>query len=178
VPGGGGICESQLPEMTRGFTAAAEIEIAAGPPPAEGVICALGDLNGGWSFYLLNGTPVSCLISLGETTRIAAADSLPPGPHTVSVSYAPSLTPPARFCLHVDGRLVAEGDHGKPALFPGLSTAGARMLVGRDIGLPFNEDYQPPFPCTAILHRVVLRGEQTADPRTTAEGVDQAQHAD
>ena len=25
------------------------------PAPAEGVICALGDLNGGWSFYLVGG---------------------------------------------------------------------------------------------------------------------------
>jgi arylsulfatase A-like enzyme len=179
VPGGGGVCEAQLPPMMRGFTATAEIEIAAaGPPAAEGVICALGDLNGGWAFYLLNGRPVSCLISFGETTRIAAAHPLAVGPHSVSVSYSPSPSGPARFRLQVDGDLVAEGDHGKPAMFPGLSTAGARMLIGRDIGLPFNEDYQPPFPCTAVLHRVVMRSDETADPRSAADRVDQAQRAD
>jgi hypothetical protein len=181
VPGGGGICEAQLPPMMRGFTATAEVEIApagSSGSAAEGVICALGDLNGGWAFYLLNGRPVSCLISLGEATRIAAADPLPPGLHSVGVSFVPSLSGPARFSLDVDGHVVAEDDHGKPALFPGLATAGARMLVGRDVGLPFNEDYQPPFPCSAILHRVVIRSIEAADSRTTAERVDQAQHAD
>lgn len=179
VPGGGGICEAQLPPMLGGFTATAFIEIqASSGAPAEGVICALGDMNGGWAFYLLAGRPLSCLVSFGQATRVAGADALAPGRHKVVVSYEPSLTGPARFCLHVDGEIVAEAVHGKPAMFPGLSTAGARMLVGRDIGLPFNEDYQPPFPFTATLHRVVLRSGQPEDLRTTAERVDQASHAD
>jgi arylsulfatase A-like enzyme len=178
LPGGGGICEAQLPPMTGGFSATAEIELPAGSRPAEGVICALGDLNGGWAFYLVDGRPVSCLISLGETTRIAGSDLVAAGPHVLMVSFAPSLTGPARFCLHVDGELVAEAGHGRPALFPGLSTAGARMLVGRDAGLPFTGDYEPPFPFTATLRRVVLRSGQPADPRSTAERVDLGTHAD
>ncbi len=179
VPGGGGICEAQLPPMIGGFTATADIEIpATGEGPAEGVICALGDLNGGWAFYLLDGCPVSCLVSLGQATRVAGEQALASGPHVVSVSYEPSLTGTARFCLRVDGKPVAEAGHGKPALFPGLATAGARMLVGRDRGLPFNADYEPPFPFTATLRRVLLRSAQHADPRTTADRVDQASHAD
>jgi hypothetical protein len=63
-------------------------------------------------------------------------------------------------------------------MFPGLSTAGARMFVGRDVGLPFNDDYQPPFPCTAVLRRLVIRSGQPADPRSTAERVDLAAHSD
>ena len=165
--------------MIGGFEATAEIDIAAtGDRRAEGVICALGDLNGGWAFYLLDGQPVSCLISLGETTRIAGPDLLAPGPHVVSASYEPSLTGPAGFCLQVDGQVVAAAEHGRPAMFPGLSTAGARMLVGRDAGLPFSADYEPPFPFTAILRRVVLRSGQPADRRTTAERVDLAMRAD
>jgi arylsulfatase A-like enzyme len=179
VPGGGGICEAQLPAMIGGFTATAEIEIQAGmTAAAQGVICALGDLNGGWGFYLLDGRPVSCLISLGQATRVAGAAALAPGRHSVVVSYEPSLTGPARFCLTVDGDLVAEAGHGKPALFLALSTAGARMLVGRDVGLPFNSDYQPPFPFTATLHRVVLRSSRPADPRGTADRVDLAARSD
>src|ERR1700722_1759755 len=56
-PGAGGVCEAQLPSMIGGFTATAEIDVPAGPV-AEGIICALGDLNGGWAFYLLAGRPV------------------------------------------------------------------------------------------------------------------------
>ena len=182
-PGGGGICEAQLPPMIGGFTARAEIEIAAGGAPAEGVICALGDLNGGWGFYLLDGRPVSCLVSLGEVTRIAGSGTLDSGPHVVTAGYEPSLAGPARFWLDVDGELVAEAGHGRPAMFPGLATAGARMLVGRDGGLAFNDDYEPPFPLNAALRRLVLRSGQPADPgdtdlRSTAERVDLAAHAD
>ncbi len=181
VPDGGGICEAQLPPMTGGFTAVADIEVeteAAGEPgSAEGVICALGDLNGGWAFYIVAGRPVSCLISFGQATRIAGP-ALTSGRHAVAVSYEPSLSGPGRFRLRVDDELVAEADHGKPALFPGLATAGARMLVGRDTGLPFNDDYQPPFPFTGVLHRVRLLSGQPDDPRTTAERVEQAAHGD
>jgi arylsulfatase A-like enzyme len=179
VPGGDGICEAQLPPMTGGFTATAEIEVPPdGGGVAAGVICALGDLNGGWAFYLLGGRPVSCLISLGLATRIAGTEALRPGAHAVTVSYQPSLAGPARFCLTVDGELAAEARHGEPAMFPGLSTAGARMLVGRDTGLPFNADYEPPFPFTGVLRRVVLRSHRLADSLTTAERVDLAARGD
>ena len=180
-PGGGGVCEAQLPSMIGGFTATAEIDVPAGAPDGpvtEGVICALGDLNGGWTFYLLAGRPVSCLVSLGEATRIAGPAALATGPHSVAVSYEPSLAGAARFSLRVDGELVAEASHGRPAIFPGLSTAGARMYVGRDVGLPFNADYEPPFPCTAVLARLVIRSGLPADPRSTAERVDQAVRSD
>ena len=36
------------------------------------------------------------------------------------------------------------------------------MFVGRDVGLPFNDDYQPPFPCSAVLRRLVIRSGQPA----------------
>jgi arylsulfatase len=164
--------------MISGFTATAEIDIPAGSGPAEGVICALGDLNGGWAFYLLDGRPVSCLISLGEATRIGGAEVLSAGAHVLTVGYDPALAGPGRFWLEVDGAVAAEAGHARPAMFPGLATAGARMLVGRDGGLPFNRDYEPPFPFNATLRRVVLRSGQPADPRSTAERVDLAARGD
>jgi arylsulfatase A-like enzyme len=177
LPGGGGICEAHLPPMLGGFTASAEIEIETGQV-AEGVLCALGDLNGGFALYLLDGRPASCLLSLGTGSRIAGSAALPPGPHLVTVGYAPSLTGPATFSLHVDGTEVASTGHDRPAFFPGLSTAGARMYVGRDVGLPFNDDYRPPFPCTVRLRRVVLRSGQPGAARSTADQVDLAARAD
>ncbi len=176
-PGGGGICEAQLPPMLGGFTAAAELELA-GDQPADGVICALGDLNGGWSWYLLGGRLVSCLISLGVTTRVASADLVPPGRHQVGLRYQPSLAGPATLSLLIDGAQVATAHHDAPAMFPALATAGARMRVGRDGGLPFNDDYQPPFPCTATLHTVTISSARPADSRPTGDRVDQAARAD
>jgi hypothetical protein len=63
-------------------------------------------------------------------------------------------------------------------MFPALATAGARMLIGRDGGLPFNDDYEPPFPFTGVLRRVVLRSGAGADPLTTAERVNLAARGD
>jgi hypothetical protein len=73
---------------------------------------------------------------------------------------------------------VASTEHGRPAFFPGLSTAGARMYVGRDVGLPFTDDYRPPFPCTVTLRKVEIRSGQPGDARSTADHVDHAAHAD
>jgi arylsulfatase A-like enzyme len=177
VPGGGGICEAQLPSMIGGFTAIAELEVPAGAV-AAGVLSALGDLNGGWTFYLLDGRPVTCLVSFGRSTRLAASVAVEPGSHLVSVRYVPSFSGPALLELAVDGCVVAATGHDAPAMFPGLATAGARMLVGRDGGLPFNDDYEPPFPFTGVLRRLVLRSGPGGDERTTAEHVDLGAHAD
>jgi arylsulfatase A-like enzyme len=177
VPGGGGICEAQLPALLGGFSAVAEIEIQA-PDETDGVICALGDLNGGWSFYFVRGRPVSTLVSFGTATRVAGDRPVPAGPHQVTVRFEPSLTGPAQLELLVDGDVAARASHPGPAMFPGLATAGARMLVGRDGGLPFNDDYEPPFPFTAVLRRVVLRSGPAGDPLSTAERVDLAARAD
>jgi hypothetical protein len=52
------------------------------------------------------------------------------------------------------------------------------MLVGRDGGLPFNDDYEPPFPFTGVLRRLVLHSNAGGDPLTAAEQVDLGAHAD
>jgi hypothetical protein len=176
-PGGCGICEAQLPHLLGGFTATADIEVA-GDRSAEGVICALGDLNGGWSWYLLDGRLVSCLVSFGVATRVASPDRVPPGRRVVGLRYQPSLSGPATLSLLIDGTQVATAEHDAPALFPALSTAGARLRVGRDGGLPFNDDYEPPFACTATLHTVTISSARPEDTRPTDERVDLAARAD
>jgi hypothetical protein len=176
-PGGGGVCEAQLPAMLGGFTATAEIEVAGGRP-AEGVICALGDLNGGWSFYLLDGRPVSCLVSFGVATRVASGEQIPPGEHVITVRYQPSASGPAALTLQVDGNEAAAASHDAPAMFPALATAGARMRIGYDGGLPFNDDYLPPFACTATVRKVTLASTRPAKSRPAAEQVDVALRAD
>jgi hypothetical protein len=52
------------------------------------------------------------------------------------------------------------------------------MYVGRDVGLPFTDDYRPPFPCTVTLRKVEIRSGQPGDARSTADHVDHAAHAD
>lgn len=163
VPGGTGICEAQVPAMMGGFRAEAEIDVPENVVPT-GVLCALGDLNGGWSFYLVAGRPATCLVSgTGQGTRLVGSSPIGAGRHTVAVRYRPADSPHNLF-LEVDGDQVASGHHEGQALFLALRTAGARMLVGRDGGLPFNDDYEPPSPFTGTLHRVVIRSDQPVVP--------------
>jgi arylsulfatase len=176
VAGGGAICESQLPTLMGGFTATAEVELPEGEA-AQGVICALGDRNGGWAFYLLDGRPVTCLISFGRTSRLAAPSPVEGSVPTLSVRYRPE-TRGANLALLVDGEEVAVCDHPGPAVFPALSTAGAGLMVGRDRGLPFNDDYQPPFPLSPTLRRLVIRSNLPGARRTAGEEVRTATGAD
>ncbi len=163
--------------MIGGFTATAELDLPA-DGESEGVICALGDLNDGWAFYLLDGRPITCLVSMGHATHVAGADPLPDGAHDVSVQYRPATVGQPNLSIVVDDEVVATGEHPAPALFVALSTAGARMLVGRDRGLPFNDDYEPPFALSVTLRRLVMRSERPAAHRIPSEVIDTATHAD
>lgn len=176
-PGGGGICEAQLPAMMGGFTATAELVVPA-DREAEGVVCALGDLNDGWAFYLLDGRPVTCLLSFGHATRVAGSEPVPAGSHDVSVRFRPGPAGQPNLTLLVDDVEVASAEHPAPALFVALSTAGARMVVGRDRGLPFNDDYEPPFPLSVTLRKLVMRSERPSATRIPSEVVDTASHGD
>ncbi len=175
--GGGGIFEGQLPSMLGGFTATAELEVTS-EGSVEGTISALGDLNGGWTFYLLDGRPATCLVSFGATTRVVGPDVLTIGLHTLAVRYRPAAGGDANLSLLVDDEVVATGHHSGMAIFPALSTAGARMRVGRDGGLPFTDDYEPPFPLTVALRRLTLGSGRPGARRRPAEVVTTGTAAD
>jgi arylsulfatase len=57
--------------------------------------------------------------------------------------------------LAVDGAVVASGP--LPRRLPlRWQIGGAGLLVGRDRGFPVCEDYQPPFPFSGTLERLVI----------------------
>jgi arylsulfatase len=68
-----------------------------------------------------------------------------------------------RMVLSVDGADVAEASQPQMVFFPGVSTAGGGLLIGRDRGFAVNDDYEPPFAFTGTLLRVVMQsGAPTA----------------
>jgi arylsulfatase A-like enzyme len=157
VPGTAPVYEGVLPPLFGGFTATAEIESEAGTSP-EGVVCALGDLNEGWAFYLIDGRPHTCLVSMGHTTRVAGAWAVPSGPCRVSVEFKPAAPGSNNLRVLIDGEAAGGGYHPGPAIFAAQSTAGGGLLVGRDRGLSVcDDDYRPPFPFAATLRRLVIR---------------------
>jgi arylsulfatase A-like enzyme len=166
-PGGGPIAGSHLPSMLGGFTITAELALPE-HPPSEGIICALGDLHGGWAFYLLDGRPVAFFALLGGESRVAATDPLPPDVHTLSLTYAPGAGG-GTIVVAADGEPVAEGATAGLMHVHSVITSGAGLLVGRDRGLAVCDDYQPPFPFSGVLHRVVMESTKPAarpDPRS------------
>jgi hypothetical protein len=103
---------------------------------------------------------------------------VPAGTHQVQVRFDPHVSD-GNLSLAVDGEVVAIAHHPRAAIFVALATAGARMLVGRDRGLPFNDDYEPPFPLTgAILHKLALRAGRPGAARPPAEIIETGTHAD
>jgi len=162
-PGVGPVSENALPLLLGGFLLEAHLDVPTGG--GEGVICALGDWNNGWACYLLDGRPVVAFSLLGAPARVAAPDPLGAGPHVVSVRYRRGADPGGEVTIGVDGADVATG-----ALHDDLpfrwQIGGAGLLVGRDRGLPVSDDYEPPFPCTARIHAVVLEAP-SAPPRDT-----------
>ena len=164
--GGRPIIESQLPLLLGGFTIEADVDLDGGP--AEGILCALGDLHEGFALYLLDGRLASRFNILGATVRLAAEAPVGPGRHALTLRYEPGGE--GRLVLAVDGADVAEAAQRDLLLFPGLSTAGVGLLVGRDRGLPVSDDYRPPFPFTGTLHRLeITSGAPTARPDPAIE---------
>jgi arylsulfatase A-like enzyme len=176
-PGTGPVYEGALPSLVGGFSADARVEVPA-RDVAEGVLCAIGDLNEGWALYLLEGRPVTTMVSFGHTTRVAAERTVSGGEHTISVQFRPARRGERNLRLLVDGEEVGSDHHPAAAVFPAVSTAGGGLLVGRDRGLPICDDYEPPFAFQGELHEVRIRGGRPAGGRDRAEMVRTATAAD
>ncbi|MCZ7528337.1 MAG: sulfatase-like hydrolase/transferase [Acidimicrobiia bacterium] len=170
-PGGGPVAEDALPPMGGGFRIAAEVEVPDGG--AEGVVCALGDWSNGWACYLLDGRPVVTLNLFGHPVRVAGERPLPPGTHTVGVTYE-RRGGGGPLVLHVDGEPVAEGHVPRDLPFR-WQIGGGGLLVGRDRGFPVCDDYRPPFPCTGTVHHVVIESS-VLRPRDAEAEVRRALH--
>ncbi|TDE14292.1 arylsulfatase [Jiangella asiatica] len=142
-----------LPSLTGGFRLVAVFEVVGGPA-ATGVICAQGDVTGGWSCYLLEGRPVVTFKVGSEVTTIAAPGALGTGRHDLELVYRPQPGDAAyRLSVRVDG-----DDVGSEALTSArrLSMAAGKLLIGRDTGVPVSDDYRAPFPLTGRVHSVSL----------------------
>ena len=175
--GTGPVYEGAMPQLAGGFSVDANLEIGSSEP-ASGIICVLGDLNEGWALYLLDGRPVGCMISFGEKTRVEANRPISAGSHTVSIRFRSPVPGSDNLELLVDDRRVASGRHPAPAIFPAVSTAGGGMLVGRDRGLPVNDDYQPPFAFQGKIREIRIRSENRGVTRDQEEIVRTATAAD
>jgi arylsulfatase A-like enzyme len=171
-PGGGPVSEDALPPLGGGFRLLAKIEVGTA---AAGVVCALGDWNNGWAWYLVDGKPVLVFNLLGEVFRYASAQPLAAGRHALVIEYD-WAGKTSRMKLAADGEVVAEGP--MPRRMPmRWQIGGAGLLVGRDRGFPVCDDYRPPFPFTGTIERLVLEVPALA-PRDAVQETAAALHRD
>jgi arylsulfatase len=151
--------------MVGGFRVVAQLELGDGAI-GEGVLAALGDLNEGFSLYLYEGRATACCSVFGRLTRIRASSPLGPGSHLVELTYRRGEGFGGPLTLSVDGHDGATGSLPMPPFFAAISSAGVGLLVGRDRGLPFCEDYEPPFPFKGRLNELAI---ETLEPMATPE---------
>jgi arylsulfatase len=151
-PGGGPISEDAVPPLGGGFELRADVETGTGD---SGIVCALGDWNNGWAWYLLEGRVVLSFNLFGTPYRFVSTAVIPPGRHWLGAEYRREQPAGGPVVLRVDDEVVAEGK--LPVNLPfRWQIGGAGLLVGRDRGFPVCDDYEPPFPFTGVLGEIVF----------------------
>jgi arylsulfatase A-like enzyme len=154
------------------YTITADIEVPSGG--AEGMILTSGGRFAGYGFYLLKGKPVF-LWNLIDLKRVKweGPEALAPGRHTVEFDFEyeglgiatlafnnmSGLGRPGTGVLKVDGRVVASQkmEHTLPMILQWDES----FDIGSDTLTGVNDaDYQPPFPFTGKLHRLMIRVER------------------
>jgi arylsulfatase len=164
-PGGGPVAEDALPPLGGGFTLTARVTVEEG---AAGVLCALGDWNNGFAWYLRAGCPVFAVSLFSAAHRVGADAALPAGTHELAVGYRRVPEGGGLLWLSVDGRPVAGGRLPTDLPFR-WQIAGAGLLVGRDRGLPVSDDYRPPFPFTGTIHELRVEAGAPVPPSAAAD---------
>jgi arylsulfatase len=132
---------SVLVLKNRSHSVTAEVDVPG--TGVSGVIVAQGGAFGGWSLYVIDGTPRYCHNLMGLRRFVVGATSaLEPGVHQVRMEFAadgPGLGVGGLVTLFIDGHTAGEGrvDQTVPLVYSGDETTE----VGSDLGTPVSDDY-------------------------------------
>ena len=154
LPGGGPILTSAL---VSSFRLVADIEVGE-DQNAAGIICTqrLGMMDHftdqGWALYILDGHPVVTFNLRGTPERLVAAERIPAGTHKLELLHTEDANDHT-ISLALNGQEVGAMYLSDNPLTTQFRLG--RLLVGRDYGTPVCDDYQPPFPFTGNIQRVV-----------------------
>ncbi|NBE50389.1 arylsulfatase, partial [Streptomyces boluensis] len=145
-PGAGPVQDEALPLLAAGFRMTAEA-----PQGTDGVLCALGDRNGGFALYVADGRLTFSLSRAGDLIEAVADRPVPPGPSELSIAYTPDpTTGKGRLILRHDETVVGETALNGP--FPvALQHGGAGLRLAHDTGLPVSPRYTARSPWNGTL---------------------------
>ncbi|HZP28048.1 MAG TPA: arylsulfatase [Acidimicrobiia bacterium] len=162
-PEGGPVPDDSVPRMFAGVRIAADVTVPSAG--GAGVLCAMGDWNGGFALYVLDGRLVYAVSRAGDPATVASDADLPPGDHLLGCVYTPGPAP--RITLLCDDEVVAEG--ALPFPLPVVwQHGGTSLFLGEDRGLPVSTDYEVPFRWNGELREVVV--EAGVDLRRPSPG--------
>lgn len=150
------------PILTNSFILTAEVNVATAG--ATGVIAALGDKFGGWSFYLKDGVPTlyQAFSDQPEHKYVVRGDrKIAAGRNIIRYRVTYQADGAADVAIDANGREVAGGR------FPhhvNVVTQGEMFTIGRDADSPVSPDYADgPFPGTVARIQIdlpdIVRGE-------------------
>ncbi|MGW5071848.1 arylsulfatase [Rhodococcus sp. NPDC004095] len=158
-PAGGAVSDEALPRLHAGGTLRASVEVPENG--SAGVLFALGDHNGGFAAYVIDGTASLTVASAGGEITVTAPEQLPPGSHELSWHLEPRPDGGLRIGYALDGVPVAATD-SPHALPHAWQHGGTSITLGHDRGLPVSDRYRPPFPWTGTLHTVTVETPRPA----------------
>src|SRR4029077_15979036 len=147
------------------------------PERADGVLCALGDWNTGYAFFVRDGRLTFVVNAAGDISRGVADTPGPTGPDggVLGCSFVPGADAGTYTLTHDDtvvGR--ARSEHAMPLTW---QHGGALLRIGRDDGFPVCDDYAVPFPFTGTIREVVVEVPGPTIPDPEAE-LTEALHRD
>ena len=156
LPGGGPILTSAL---VSSFRLVADIEVG-GDRNASGIVCTqrLGMMDyfadHGWALYFLDGHLVVTFNLQGTPERLVVGQPITAGTHRLGLLHTEgSDADDHTISLELNGKVV--GAMNLPDNPLAVQFRLGRLLIGRDYGTPVCDDYQPPFPFTGHIQRVV-----------------------
>ena len=138
----------------------------------DGVLVSQGGVEGGFSFYVLDGKLCYSYNFVAiEQFHIDADAPIEPGRHALSFEFTPTSQPnpiegrgvSARIDLFVDGRPVGSGD--LPITMPIALGMSSGVNVGVDAGSPATPRYGGRFPFGGTIERIVydVSGDHVVD---------------
>ena len=171
-PGTVRVPESSAPHFkNRSYRINAEVEIPEAG--AEGPVCAIGGVGGGWSLYIKDKKLVYCYNYLGKYYYyLRSTENVPAG--KVKLGFEFEKTGKEKFGagglarLYINGNKDGELEISRTVRF--VYSMGESFDIGRDTGTAVTPEYERRAEFTGTIRKVMidLAGEKHIDPEAEA----------
>ena len=137
--------------ITGGLPWIIDAEIQRANDSDEGVLVALGTMNGGLTFYIKDSHLIFDLNMLMDHHVVRSDITVPTGESKVRVHFGRKRMK-GTLTLSINGKEC--GSILLPYFLFALSSTG--MDIGQDSLSPVTKDYEAPFKFSGVIHRIVI----------------------